>query len=73
MNEQPKRSLRRGTCIGAFVGGGVHIGNDVMICANAFVDFDVPDDSLVIGNPGVIHRKKNATVDYMRIEGLRGN
>lgn len=54
---------------GAFVCGGIHIGNDVLICANAFVDFDVPDHSLVIGNPGVIHHKENATVDYCDAAG----
>lgn len=54
---------------GAFVCGGITIGNDVLICANAFVDFDVPDHSIVIGNPGVIHHKENATADY---NGLKG-
>lgn len=37
--------------------GGVHIGNDVVIAPGAFVNFDVPDNSVVIGNPGVIHAK----------------
>lgn len=49
---------------GAFVCGGIHVGNDVLICANAFVDFDVPDHSIVLGNPGSIHYKYNATKDY---------
>lgn len=44
---------------------GVTIGNDVLIAANSFVDFDVPDNSLVIGNPGIIKHKENAcTKDY---------
>lgn len=51
---------------GAFVCGGIKIGNDVLIAANSFVDFDVPDHSLVIGNPGVIHHKEHATKDYMK-------
>lgn len=55
--------------VGAFVCGGVSVGDDVLICANAFVDFDVPAHSIVLGNPGVIHHKNNATVDYMGIEG----
>lgn len=38
--------------------GGGKIGNRVLIAANSFVDFDVPDDSLVLGNPGVIKGKK---------------
>lgn len=54
---------------GAFVCGGIHIGNDVLIAANAFVDFDVPDHSIVIGNPGMIHYKENATADYRNISG----
>ena len=45
--------------------GGVRIGNDVLIAANSFVDFDVPDHSLVLGNPGVVKHKENATGDYI--------
>lgn len=41
--------------------GGIHIGNDVMIAANTFVNFDVPDGALVIGSPGVIHERKKAS------------
>lgn len=48
----------------ATVVGNITIGNDVLIAAGAFVNFDVPDHSVVIGNPGVIHRKENATVEY---------
>ena len=55
--------------VGAFVCGGIHIGNNVLICANSFVDFDVPDNSIVIGNPEIIHYKKDATKDYMGIDG----
>ena len=36
-----------------------------MIAPNSFVNFDVPDHSIVIGNPGVIHRKENATEGYI--------
>lgn len=36
--------------------GGVKIGNDVLIAPGAFVNFDVPDNCVVIGNPGVIHK-----------------
>ncbi len=45
--------------------GNIKIGNDVMIAANAFVNFDVPDHSIVLGNPGVIHLKENATEGYI--------
>lgn len=50
----------------AFLCGGIRIGNDVLIAANSFVDFDVPDHSLVVGNPGVVHYKENATKDYIK-------
>ena len=51
--------------INAIIVGKIHIGNDVMICPNAFVNFDVPDHSIVMGNPGIIHRKDNATDKYV--------
>lgn len=44
--------------------GGVHIGDRVLIAPGAFVNFDVPSDSVVIGNPGVIHHKADATRPY---------
>lgn len=45
--------------------GGIHIGNDVMIAANSFVNFDVPDGALVIGSPGVIHKKEKPSKPYV--------
>jgi serine O-acetyltransferase len=45
--------------------GNVTIGNDVLIAAGAYVNFDVPDNSVVIGNPGVIHHKENPSKDYL--------
>ena len=45
--------------------GKITIGNDVMIAPNSFVNFDVPDHSIVVGNPGVIHHKENATENYI--------
>lgn len=60
---------RIGNCvavgINATIVGNITIGNDVMIAPNSFVNFDVPDHSVVIGNPGVIHRKENATQGYI--------
>lgn len=55
---------------GAFVCGGIHIGDNVLIAANSFVDFDVPTNSIVIGNSGMIHNKKNATSDYDQSFGV---
>ena len=37
--------------------GHVHIGDNVLIAPGAFVNFDVPDNSIVIGNPGQIITK----------------
>ena len=42
-------------CANATICGNVKIGDNVLICAGAFVNFDVPDNSTVIGNPGTIH------------------
>ena len=50
--------------LNATICGNVKIGNDVFIAPNAFVNFDVPDNSIVIGNPGVIHKKEKAAIDY---------
>lgn len=52
-------------CSNAFVCGKISIGDDVLIAANAFVNFDVPSNSVVIGNPGVIHHKDNPSIDYL--------
>ena len=51
--------------INATVVGRITIGDDVFIAPNSFVNFDVPDHSVVVGNPGVIHRKKDATLAYI--------
>lgn len=42
----------------AIVVGNIKIGNNVSISAGAFVNFDVPDNSYVFGNPGKIYIKK---------------
>ena len=51
--------------INSTVVGKIKIGNDVMIGPNTFVNFDVPDHSVVIGNPATIHAKENATEGYV--------
>lgn len=43
--------------------GGVHIGNNVLIAPGSFVNFDVPDNCLVIGNPGKFIVKSEKIVD----------
>lgn len=45
--------------------GGVKIGNNVLIAPGAFINFDVPDNSIVIGNPGKIILKDNPTAKYI--------
>lgn len=49
----------------AVIVGNITIGDDVLIAANSFVNFDVPSHSIVIGNPGTVHNKPNATLDYI--------
>ena len=43
----------------------VKVGNDVLIAPGAYVNFDVPDHSIVIGNPEKIIPKENATEGYI--------
>ncbi len=61
----PKIGSRVAVGINAVVVGNITIGSDVMIAPNSFVNFDVPDHSVVIGNPGVIHKKERATEGYI--------
>ena len=45
----------------AVIVGGIVIGDDVAIAPGAYVNFDVPSHSVVIGNPGAVHHKEQAT------------
>lgn len=45
--------------------GNIKIGNNVLIAPNAYVNFDVPANSVVIGNPGQISYNENATEGYI--------
>ena len=51
--------------INSTIVGNVTIGNDVLIAPNTFVNQDIPDHSIVIGNPCVIIPKENATAEYI--------
>lgn len=51
--------------INATLVGSIHIGNDVLIAPNSYVNFDVPDHSIVIGNPAIIKHRDNATEGYI--------
>ncbi len=52
-------------CPGAVIVGKITIGDDVIIAPNSYVNFDVPSHSVVVGNPGVIHHKEEATKGYI--------
>lgn len=45
--------------------GNIVIGEDVLIAPNTFVNFDVPDHSIVIGNPAKIIFRENATEGHI--------
>lgn len=49
----------------ATIVGGVTIGNRVLVAPNAYINFDVPDDSIVMGNPAKIISRQNATENYI--------
>ena len=51
--------------INATVVGAIRIGNDVLIAPNAYVNCDVPDHSVVFGNPCIIKHRDNATECYI--------
>lgn len=71
---QENRGARRGTptlgddvWIGtnAVVVGKITVGSDVLIAPLAYVNFDVPDHSIVIGNPARVIPRENATASYI--------
>lgn len=52
--------------INSVIVGNVKIGNNVLIAPNTFVNFDVPDNSIVIGSPGsIIPRDSSPTEKYI--------
>ena len=52
---------------GAKIFGKIKIGNNVSIGANAVVSKDIPDNAIVIGNPGriVSYQEKNIYLDNL--------
>ena len=54
-----------GSGANAIIVGNINIGNNVLIAPGAYVNFDVPDGSIVIGNPGLIRRSQGATLNYI--------
>ena len=49
----------------AVIVGKITIGTDVLIAPNSFVNFDVPDHSIVVGNPAKIIHREDATEGYV--------
>lgn len=72
---QQNRGLKKGyptisdnVWIGAnsIIVGNINIGENVLIAPGAYVNFDVPNNSIVIGNPGIVKENKNATKGYLQ-------
>ena len=49
----------------AVIVGKITIGNNVLIAPNAYVNFNVPNNSVVIGNPATFTPNENATMGYI--------
>lgn len=71
---QENRGKRKGTPIignkvwigiNSTIVGNIRIGNNVMIAPNSFVNFDVPNNSIVVG--GKIIKSDTATEGYINI------
>lgn len=45
--------------------GKITIGNNVLIAPGSYVNFDVPPNSIVMGNPGKIIPREDATEGYI--------
>lgn len=50
---------------GSVIVGNIKIGNNVLIAPNSFVNINIPDNSLVIGNPAKVIEKENPTAGYI--------
>lgn len=51
--------------INSTIVGNIHIGNDVLIAPNTYINCDIPDYSVVFGNPCIIKHRDNATEGYI--------
>ena len=51
--------------INAIIVGKIHIGDDVLIAPNSYVNCDVPSHSIVLGNPCIIKAREGATDGYI--------
>lgn len=50
---------------GAVIAGGIFVGDEALIAPNAFVNFNVPPRSVVVGNPGRVV-SENGVEGYIR-------
>jgi serine O-acetyltransferase len=50
---------------GSVIVGNIHIASHVLIAPNSFVNMDIPENSLVIGNPAKIIKRENPTEGYI--------
>lgn len=50
---------------GAVIIGEIRIGSNVLIAPNSYVNEDIPNNSIVIGNPIKIIKNEFATKDYI--------
>ena len=71
---EENRGIRKGTPVignevwigvNATIVGKINIGNDVLIAPNTFVNCDIPDHSVVYGNPCIIKHRDWATENYI--------
>ena len=46
--------------------GGITVGSNVLIAPGSYVNFDIPDNSIVLGNPAIIKSKEKATDGYLQ-------
>ena len=49
--------------VNAVIAGRITVGSNVLIAPNAYVDFDVPDNAVVIGNPAQIYSGRGDAVE----------
>lgn len=71
---QENRGKRAGTPVignqcwigaNAVIVGNIEIGDNVLIAPLSYVNFDVPSNSIVIGNPAKIISRENAVEGYI--------
>lgn len=71
---QENRGKRKGTPVigdqcwigsNAIIVGNIRIGDNVLIAPLSYVNFDVPSNSIVIGNPAKIISRENAVEGYI--------